>query len=458
MSLAVRHTIPESLMRTIRLLALLACGCVLSVAARSETVTAFVDVRVVPMDRERVLDHQTVLVRGGLIEAVGPVRSVRIPAEATRVEGHGTAYVLPGLADMHTHVMRAENLLPYTANGVTTILHMGGAPPDFVDDVQRQIDAGEIVGPRVIFAFMVDGSPDLARFYIRTPDQARAAVQVAKANGYRFMKVYNNLTAEEFAAIVEQGRREGLPVIGHGVRAVGLPAALFQGQVMVAHAEEFFYTAFDNRVPADRLKVNEVAEQTLRSGAYVTPNLSTFATIAKQWGKPEVVREFLRDPRARFMTPDVRLDWTDFDYMRRTGDISPILPFLRTFTKALSDKGVPLLAGTDSPAIPGMLPGYSIHEDLQSLVAAGLTPFQALAAATRTPGEFIRKYIPDLQPSGEVTPGMRADLVVISGNPLESLEVLQHPLGVMSAGRWQTREQLDALLAAQTARYDAVLK
>jgi hypothetical protein len=190
----------------------------------------------------------------------------------------------------------------------------------------------------------------------------------------------------------------------------------------------------------------------------VTPNLSTFATIAKQWGKPEIVREFLRDPRARFMSPDVRLDWSDSQYARRSGDISPILVFLRTFTKALSDKGVPLLTGTDSPAIPGMLPGYSVHEDLQSLVVAGLTPFQALSAATRTPGEFMRKYAPDAQPFGEVAPGMRADLVLSSGNPLESVEVLQHPLGVMSAGRWQTRAQLDALLAAQTARYDSVLK
>jgi imidazolonepropionase-like amidohydrolase len=430
----------------------------LPVAARSEAVTAFVDVHVVPMDRERVLDHQTVLVRGARIETIGAVRSVRIPAEASRVEGHGSAYVLPGLADMHTHVMREEDLLPYTANGVTTILHMGGAPPDFVDDVQHEIDAGEIVGPQVIFAFMVDGSPELARFYVRTPDQARAAVLVAKANGYRFIKVYNALTADEFAAIVEEGRKQGLPVIGHGVRSVGLPAALFQGQVMVAHAEEFFYTAFGNHLPADARVVNDVVEQTLRSSAYVTPNLSTFATIAKQWGKPEIVREFLRDPRTRFMSPDVRLDWSDSDYARRSGDVSQILVFLRTFTKALSDKGVPLLTGTDSPAIPGMLPGYSIHEDLQSLVVAGLTPFQALTAATRTPGEFIRKYAPDAQPFGEVAPGMRADLVLSAGNPLESVEVLQHPLGVMSAGRWQTRAQLDALLAAQTARYDSVLK
>lgn len=429
-----------------------------SAIAQTPQVTAFVDVHVVPMDRERVLDHQTVLVSGTQVTGVGPVRSVKLPAGALRIEGFGKLYVAPGLADMHTHVMRPEDLALYVANGVTTILHMGGAPSDLVDGVQNDIDRGAVVGPQVFFAFMVDGTPALARFYVRTPEQARAAVQVAKANGYRFIKVYNNLTAEEFAAIVDEGQRQALPVIGHGVRAVGLPKALFAGQVMVAHAEEFFYTAFDNRVPTDNSSMNEVVEQTARSGAYVTPNLSTFATIARQWGKPQEVEKFLQDPRVRFMTPDQRLDWAEFDYVRREGDITPILKFLRVFTKALSDGGVPLLAGTDSPVIPGMLPGYSIHEDLQALTSAGLTAYQALAAATRAPGEFMARYVPDTPRFGEVEPGMRADLVLLAANPLQSISALEHPMGVMCAGRWRTREQLDELLAAQRSRYEALLK
>jgi hypothetical protein len=359
---------------------------------------------------------------------------------------------------MHTHVMRTEDLLLYTANGVTTILHMGGAPADLVDHVQESIDAGETVGPQMFFAFMIDGSPALSRFYVRTPEQARAAVQLAKANGYVFMKVYNNVTAEEFAAIVEEGRRQGLPVIGHGVRSVGLPAGLFQGQVMVAHAEEFYYTAFGKHIPNDAAVINQVVEETFRSGAYVTPNLSTFATIARQWGRPQVIREFMQDARIRYMSPDERVDWSDSDYVHNEGDIAPILDFLASFTKALAARGVPLLTGTDSPVIPGMLPGYSIHEDLQRLTAAGLTPFQALSAATRVPGEFIAKFVPRALPFGQIKPGMRADLVLVSANPLVSLESLRQPLGVMSAGRWRTRQQLDALLAQQQARYQQVLQ
>ena len=426
--------------------------------AQEDPVTAFIDVQVVPMDRERVLAHQTVLVRGARIAALGAMREVRIPPQAVRIDGHGGACLLPGLADMHTHVMREEDLLPYTANGVTTILHVGAAPAEFVDHIRESIDRGEVVGPQIFFAFMIDGSPALSRFYVRTPEQARAAVQLAKANGYVFMKVYNNLTADEFAALVDEARRQGLAVIGHGVRAVGLPAALFQGQAMVAHAEEFYYTAFHNHIPGDPAALSSVVEETFRSGAYVTPNLSTFATIARQWGKPEVIGEFLRDPRIRFLSPNERMDWSDSDYVHNQGDLTPILTFLTSFTKALADRGVPLLAGTDSPVIPGMLPGYSIHEDLQSLVAAGLTPFQALAAATRVPGEFIVKYVPAATPFGEVKPGARADLVLVSDNPLQSLAALQRPLGVMSAGRWRTQRQLDELLAAQKSRYQQVLQ
>jgi imidazolonepropionase-like amidohydrolase len=420
--------------------------------------TAFIDVQVVPMDHEQVLAHQTVLVRAGTIVAVGAAERLEVPKKAARVAGHGTAYLLPGLADMHTHVMRAEDLLLYTANGVTTLLHMGGAPPDLVDHIQESIDAGETVGPQIFFAFMIDGSPALSRCYVRTPEQARAAVQLAKANGYVFMKVYNNLTVEEFAAIVDEGRRQGLPVIGHGVRSVGLPAGLFQGEVMVAHAEEFYYTAFAHHIPEDPAIVQKVAEETFRSGAYVTPNLSTFATIAKQWGRPEALKEFMQDARIRFMSPDERVDWSDSDYVRNQSDIAPILGFLQSFTKVLADRGVPLLTGTDSPVIPGMLPGYSMHEDLQQLAAAGLSPFQALSAATRVPGEFMARFVPHARPFGQVKPGMRADLLLVADNPLHSLAALRQPVGVMSAGRWRTRQQLDALLAEQQARYERVLQ
>ena len=415
--------------------------------------TAFVDVSVIPMDRARVVPHQTVLVSGTTITALGPARQTRIPDGYSRIEGHG-AYLLPGLSDLHTHVEEPDELLLYTANGVTTVLHMGLAPSFFVDQVRGEIEAGDTVGPRIYFGFMIDGSPELGRPYVQTPEQARAAVLFAKGNGYDFIKLYNNVTAAEFDAIVSEASRQRMAVIGHGVRAVGLPEALTRGQVMVAHAEEFYYTAFHDQIPSDT-EVERVVAATRASGAYVTPNLSTFEVIARQWGKPEVVTQILADPRVEYLAPRTRWSWSQSRYVTRSGDLSEMLAFLSRFTRALADAGVPLLTGSDSPAIPGLLPGYSIHEDLRTLTGAGLSPYQALACATRVPGEFISRFVPGSPRSGTVSSGSSADLVLLERNPLEDIAAARAPVGVMSGGRYLSRAALSELLEKQKAHYRA---
>src|SRR5581483_4020803 len=121
--------------------------------------------------------------------------------------------------------------------------------------------------------------------------------------------------------------------------------------------------------------------------------------------------------------------------------LRPVLSFLRLFTKALQDAGVPLLAGTDSPGAAGVFPGYAIHDELRTLMEAGLRPLQALTAATRTPGEFIHKAIPQPQRFGIVAAGYRADLVLVDGNPLGDLQVMRRPRGVMLSGRWFPAEE-----------------
>ena len=129
------------------------------------------------------------------------------------------------------------------------------------------------------------------------------------------------------------------------------PRRCSKGRWMVAHAEEFYYTAFQNR--EDEERIPSVVAETRRSGAYVTPNLSTFEAMTAQWGKPEQVAKYLADPRALAMSPGVRMGWVRDWRQRRSGDLSEMLHFLRKFTKALQEAGVPLLAGTDSPGIPG---------------------------------------------------------------------------------------------------------
>jgi len=432
----------------------------LSAAAHADAepakATAFVHVNVLPMDREHVLRDQTVLVRGDRIVAIG--RRVDVPADATRVDGHGTAWLSPGLADMHTHSQTKNDLAVYLANGVTTVLNMGDARAGFVDKIVPAVNRGELPGPHVYTSFLVDGSPDYSGFVVRTPDDARAFVRLAKTNGYDFIKVYVDLSPEVFSAFADEGARLGLPVIGHGVRAVRLERQLEQGQVLVAHAEEFFYTFFtppgveETDTPPDVGRIPAAVALAKRHGTTITADPVTYAAIAHQIGHHEVIAQFLARPDSYFLDPNDRLHWQMSDYVGKSARLEAKLEFLRRLVKAMADAGVELVAGTDAPAVPGCLPGISLHDDLAELEASGLTRYQALTTATRAPGAFIERTKHGDR-FGLVATGYRADLVLSAQNPLDSLATLRNPLGVMAAGHWRDAAELDALKARVRASY-----
>jgi imidazolonepropionase-like amidohydrolase len=412
--------------------------------AEAKPVVAFVDVNVVPMDTERILAHQTVIVRGGRIAVVGAVSATRIPPGAKVVRGEGKQYLLPGLADMHTHADEEGEIPLYVLNGVTTMLNLGGASATFVTKTRKEINAGERIGPYAFVAYFMDGPGGTGGTPFSTPEEARAAVHGAKQQGYEFIKVYNSLSTETFMAIIDEARKKGLAVVGHGVRAPGLKASLEAGQVMIAHAEEVMYTHFQNGM--DRALIPSAVELFHRTGAFLIPNLSAYEAIARQWGNREVLQGYLTEPEARFLRPERRGQWADSDYVKRDGSLGRRPRFLRELTKAMSDGGIPLMLGTDSPNIPGMFAGASIHDDLRTLIVAGLTPYQALSAGTRTAGEFIHKTVPGAEEFGTVAPGKRADLLLLAENPLESIENVRHPLGVMAHGRWLDHQEIHTLL------------
>lgn len=428
-------------------------------AAQASSVTAFIDVNVVPMDRERVLTHQTLVIRGDRIDTMGPVDRVVVPDSASRVQGNGQAWLVPGLADMHTHLSTGEDAALYVAGGVTTVLQMGGEGRiEPVLSLRNALKNG--LSPQVYFGFMVDGPEPLAGGWpIHSVAEARLAVQVAKDRHYDFIKVYNGLTSEQFDAIVDESRKQGLPVIGHAVRSVGLPAALFRGQVMVAHAEEFYYTAFGNK-PDESLMAAVVAD-TKRSGAYVTANLSFLDAIDRQWGKPAVRAQLFADPLVKYMSTVTRvLLWGSprRNYAARRGNFPMPMPFMRKFVGELSRAGVPILAGTDSPLIPGLVPGAGINEELRMLVDSGLSNFQALSSATRVPGEFIARYAPGGARFGVIDAGARADLLLVQDNPLEKLDTLRSPLGVMQNGRWWSAARILEVLEQNRGAMDATIQ
>ena len=437
-----------------RTLAVIAAGALalFSHGASLAAATAFVHVNVVPLDAERILPGQTVIVDQGRITGIG--FDLAVPPGAVVIDGHG-AYLSPGLADMHTHSDTRADMSVYLAHGVTSVLNMGEAAHGFVGRTKPAANRGEIPSPHIYTAFRLDGSPRYGSFVVATPEEARMAMRLAKANGNDFIKVYNDLSAECFDALIEEGKLLGVPVVGHGIERVGLRRQLAAGQLMVAHAEEFFYTVFKsegNQAPDDG-QIPEVLEMVKRSHAFVTADLVTYATIARQWGKPPVVEGFLRASEARYVSPQDRVAWQQGGYTERKGSLDERLAFLGRFVKAMSDAGVPLITGTDAPGIPGGVPGVSLHDDLDLLLKAGLTPYQALVAASRTPGEMMLRAFPGTAPFDTVTVGARADLILSETNPLSSPATLRHPLGVMAGGKWYSQAQLKELLDKVVKRY-----
>jgi imidazolonepropionase-like amidohydrolase len=421
--------------------------------------TLFRNVNLVPMDRERVLRGRSVLVNDGRITSIA--RHIDPPPGAIIIDGRGTAYLVPGLADMHVHTDRKEGLAVMLAAGITTALNMGEARNSFVGRTREAVARGDIAGPRMFAALAVDGSPRYGHLVVATPEAARWAVRLAKANGYEFIKVYTNLAPDVFDAVVAEGAAAGLPVIGHNVEQVGLERQAESGQVLVAHLEEFLYGYFrkprgagaqDAPEPAEIERAVRFAKE---AGITIGADLVTYQAIAAQWGRPEVVRTHLRNPRTALLAPDLRIDWDSSGYMKRDGDLSDRARFLARFVKALSAAGVPLIAGTDAPTIPGLFLGDALHQNLAALREAGLSPFDALSAATSQPGRFIATSGVSAEPFGMIREGYRADLLLVTGNPLDDLSHLRRPLGVMTNGRWHSESALRELLSEVAHKYSA---
>ena len=241
-----------------------------------------------------------------------------------------------------------------------------------------------------------------------------------------------------------------MPLVGHGVTAVRLESQLAQGQVLVAHAEEFFYTFFtppgveETDTPPDASRIPLAVALAKKYKATVTADLATYAAIAHQIGHPDVVAAFLARPESFYLSTNDRLAWQRDSYVKKTAKLDAKLAFLRQMVKAMADAGVELVAGTDAPAVPGMLPGFSLHDDLDELEASGLTRFQVLSAATRAPGAFIARTKGG-DPFGIVAPGHRADLILSASNPLDALSTLRTPIGVMVHGQWRDAAALKTL-------------
>ncbi|MGH7455593.1 MAG: amidohydrolase family protein [bacterium] len=330
----------------------------------------------------------------------------------------------------------------HIANGVTTVLNMGS--PANILQFRQQVANAEILGPTIFASAFVDGVGNRG-WIVRTPQEARTDVRDIKNQRWDFIKVYNSIAAEVFNALMEEAKLQGLAVIGHGVRVPGMKGILEAGQVMIAHAEEYIYTHFNNSYDANLIP--SAVEMTVRTGAYLTTTLSAYETILLQWGNPAGRAVLLAKPEVKYVHPNWMNEWRNSNrYVNNSGSLVPAFEFQKRFVKAFHDAGVPLLLGTDTPTIPGIVPGFGIHQDLRNLVASGLRPYDALKAGTHNAGEFIRKYVPNAESFGTITVGKRADLILLTENPLSNIENVAKRAGVMVRGRWLSEKKLQQML------------
>ena len=409
------------------------------------SVTAFVRFNVVPMTRDTVLRDQTVLVSDGTITAIGPSKKLRVPHGATRVDGGGTQFLVPALADMHTHTTKPAELALFASHGVLTILNLGWSPESFVAVERRRYNSGEAFGP-TIFEGRRMNWPYGRTSGIATVAQGRDTVRHAKRLGYDFIKVYTFLADTVFDAIMQESAAQSITVVGHQTQGIGLERAFRSGLKMVVHAEEL-------RPSMAGLITRERADTIVRLfqefGVWLTPTLSTFQAITNTWGNPARLEQYMADGIAAHIPASTVEGWRRNNYHTQTGSVVDRLASYTEVTRRLHGAGVPMLAGTDGPGIPVMIPGVAIHDELAVMQAIGMTAFEALATATANAGRFIVTYVPGATPFGTVTVGARADLLIVPANPLTDLRTLRAPNAVVRLGRVYSARQLDSVRVAK---------
>ncbi len=439
--------------------------------ARAQTspddIYAFLDVSVVPMDHERVVRHQTVVVREGKIAAVGPTDRMPIPEGATSIDGQGK-YLMPGLAEMHAHIPRwdqsrefAERVLfLYLANGVTTIRGMLGHRSHL--ELRQRVRAGELWSPRIWTS-----GPSVNGNSVQTVTAAEQAATEQKAAGYDFIKIHPGLKREVFDALDAAADREGIRFSGHVPTDVGLERALEAGYASIDHLDGYIYllVADDAQVDlsaewgffgvnlashVDESKIPAVAAATRDARVWNVPT----QTLMENFASEESVESLLRREGMRYM-PQRTLEgwenrWNQWRNASSSGSAETAQRFIdvrRQLIKALQDAGAGLLLGSDAPQVWNV-PGFSALRELQALVAAGLTPYEALKAGTHN----VAIFFGTTDEAGTVEVGKNADLILLDANPLADISNVKRQAGVMIGGRWMSREMIEARLAVIAAR------
>ncbi len=413
-------------------------------------------VNVISMSTGDIAEHQFLLVEDGVITRIGLWTDATAMENTSLIDGRG-GWVIPGLAEMHAHIpskTRGEQytrdiLTLFLANGVTTVRGMLGEPWHL--ELRKLLDEQIWPGPRLITS-----GPSFNGNSVSSPSQAARRVRDQAAAGYDFLKLHPGLNPGEFAAIARTAREEGIPFAGHVSFAVGLDAALREHQATIDHLDGYAQAM----VPAGSGMAGVAPSWfglnlALAMDAHMAPGLARSTALAGVWSVPTqslfettagniTADELLARPGMKYLSSALRSNWRrSVENIRQNYTQAQRKAFLaarRTLIRELQHAGAGLLLGSDAPQIMNV-PGFSLHQELAYMVAAGLTPLQALQAGTINVARFFRH--PD---QGEVAAGYAADLVLLEHNPLDDISATSGIWGVMRAGNWYGHERLELML------------